>query len=63
MPGALERRFIELGDPPLTSNLKPYFDQVVRRRRELVPPLSALRRSIRHAAGSVPSPSRSSTVP
>jgi hypothetical protein len=32
----LERRFIERADPPLTPDLKPYFDQVVRRPRESV---------------------------
>ncbi len=39
-PDALERRFIERADPPLTSDLRPYFDQVVRRPREsvLLPP-------------------------
>lgn len=35
-PEALERRFIERADPPLTSDLRPYFDQVVRRPRESV---------------------------
>ena len=35
-PDALERRFIERADPPLTSDLRPYFNQVVRRPRQSV---------------------------
>jgi predicted kinase len=35
---ALTARFVERADPPLTPELRPYFDEVMRRRREPVLP-------------------------
>ena len=35
-PAVLRERFIERADPPLTSDLEPYFNQVVQRPREPV---------------------------